>query len=147
MAPQTSETEFVGAVCWQIGLALFQKSNPELYSFLQLSSEILLVKGRFPLHVASGSAAKQPYFCLFHREQITATVLIFTLTWSSAALMDLYFFSRAGASSCLTLHVGQSLFWMGGFCTLTLAEASLTRLTRGRPVLDRLPVVGNVLYS
>ncbi len=72
MAPQTSETELVGGCM----LADWPCFVSELYGFLQLSSEIRLVKGRFPLHVASGSAAKQPYFCLFHREQIAETVLL-----------------------------------------------------------------------
>lgn len=34
-----------------------------------------------------------------------------------------------------------SLFWMEGLCILTLSEASLARLSRGRPGLHRLPAV------
>ncbi len=130
MAPQTSETELVGGCM----LADWPCVVSEIYSFLQLSSEIRLVKGRFPLHVAS----KQPYFSLFHREQIAETVLLspwhdlLLHSWNCTLLL-------LPDSSCRA----ESL-WMGGFCTLTLTEA---RLTRGRLVLDRLPAVRNVLYS
>ncbi len=130
MAPQTSETELVGGCM----LADWPCVVSEIYSFLQLSSEIRLVKGRFPLHVAS----KQPYFCLFHREQIAETVLL--SPWHDLLLHSwICTLLLLPDSSCRA----ESL-WMGGFCTLTLTEA---RLTRGRLVLDRLPAVRNVLYS